>query len=100
LSAKEDWKDPKFKQFKVLTGPHAGLSEIRINVELFNPLRGKFEKRRFRPAVLWDEEDHLFTFLVGCEKSGRIYSPVNAFDLALRRKADMERGMGELCEHI
>ena len=33
LAAKEDWEnDSKFKQFKVLTGAHFGLSELRLNL--------------------------------------------------------------------
>jgi len=100
LAAREDWEDPKFEQFKVLTGPHSGLSELRLNLELFNPKLRKFQKRRFRPAGIWNKEDRVFIFLVGCEKSGRMYIPANAFDMALKRKADLEAGIGALCDHV
>ena len=95
LEATEDWRDTK--AFKELTRQHAGLGEIRFSVR--KRIRGREIVRRFRPVGLWIEGARQFTFLVGCEKSRGMYTPPNAFDLALRYKADLENGIGDICEH-
>ena len=94
LGATNDWTARGMEEFKILTGAHAGLSEIRINMKVNS------RKRRFRPVGLWSEEESLFIFLLGCEKSGRIHMPQNAFNLALHYKTQYEQGVGGLCEHI
>ena len=94
LGATEDWTARGVEEFKVLTGAHIGLSEIRINMDVNS------RKRRFRPVGIWSQEERYFIFLLGCEKSGRIYMPANAFNLALDYKAQYERGIGGLCEHV
>ena len=55
--------------------------------------------RRFRPVGIWREQEREFVFLIGCEKSGALYTPQNAFGLALGYKAKFERGEGGTSEH-
>jgi hypothetical protein len=100
LGATENWLDPPLGEFKVLTGRHAGLCEIRFDLEIFNPQSKKWTKRKFRPATIWFPEERSLVLLIGCEKSGRIYTPHNAFDLALEHKRQYEAGNGTLYEHF
>jgi len=96
LGATENWK--KAKAFKPLTREHRGLGEIRFTVRTG---RGRKEtKRRFRPVGMWREDAREFIFLIGCEKLPRgVLIPADAFELALRHKAKLERGEGDICEH-
>ena len=93
LAATEDWTHKRVKTFKILTGAHIGLCELRFTVEL----NGK--KRRFRPLGIWRKDSRDFILLGGLEKSGRIFIPPNAFELAFKRKAAFESGKGKLDEH-
>jgi hypothetical protein len=86
LAATEDWTDPRIDEFRVLTGRHFGLCEIRFDL-VINRV-----KRRFRPAGIWRPVQRDFILLLGCEKSGRIYKPQNAFDVALGYKSRFEQG--------
>jgi hypothetical protein len=95
LTATEDWR--KAKAFGVLRRQHAGLGELRFAVR--KKRHGKEVIRRFRPVGIWREEARGFVFLVGCEKARGVYTPANAFDLALAYKAKLERGEGDTCEH-
>lgn len=87
-------------EFKELTGPHAGLSEILFDVEMRTPGARKTSKRRFRPVGIFRELEREFIFLMGCEKSGRIYIPAGAFDTAMNYKVALEKGLGAIDEHI
>lgn len=93
LAATEDWTVKKFDGFKILTERHVGLGEIRFDLMLNR------KKRKFRPVGIWPPSGRDFMILLGCEKSGRIYTPLNAFDLALEYKAQFEQGRGTICEH-
>jgi hypothetical protein len=93
LAATEDWTHKRVKAFKVLTGPHAGLCEIRFTVERMR------RKRRFRPLGIWQKDSRNFILLGGLEKSGRMLIPSNTFDLALKYKAEFEQGKGKIYEH-
>jgi hypothetical protein len=95
----EDWTASDVEEFKRLEEPHVGLSEIRFQVDV--PRRGNRNpyKRHFRPAGLYRPEERDFVFLVGCEKSGRIYTPADAFDQALRYKTQFESGLGVTDDH-
>ena len=73
LAATEDWTDPELEEFKVLTGRHLGLGEIRFAIDVRPAGRRQF-KRRFRPVGIWPPEHLDFIILLGCEKSGRGYS--------------------------
>jgi hypothetical protein len=94
LAATEDWTHRRVKSFKILTGAHSGLCELRFTVE---PQPRK--KRRFRPLGVWRKDSRDFILLGGSEKSGRILIPPNAFDLALLYKAEFEAGKGKIYEY-
>jgi hypothetical protein len=92
LAATEDWTHRRVKAFKVLTGRHAGLCELRFTVEVDR------KKRRFRPLGIWRKDSRDFILLGSCEKSGRILIPSNAFELAVHYKAEFEGGRGRIRE--
>lgn len=93
-----DWLERRVRNFKVLTERHAGLSELIIDIDV--QVGKKRLKRHIRPAGIWRPECWDFILLIGAEKSGRNYNPLNAFDLALQYKAKFDNGIGSLCEHI
>jgi hypothetical protein len=93
LAATEDWIHKRVKAFKVMTGAHVGLCELRFTVIT------QRRKRRFRPLGVWQKDSRNFVLLGGFEKSGRELIPSNAFALALTYKADFEAGKGRLDEH-
>jgi hypothetical protein len=86
LRATKDWT--KRKEYKALTEKHVGLSELRF----------KTNKVQYRPVGVCKVESREFVFLLGCEKSGRIYRPPNALDSALELKKMFEQGLGEVHE--
>jgi hypothetical protein len=94
LGETEDWTTPNVLEFKVLKDRHIGLGEIRFNLEL-NGI-----KRRFRPVGIWPPSGNTFIVLLGCEKSGRIYIPNEAFDLALKYKRWYEQQRGGIREYF
>src|SRR5260370_26953269 len=95
----EQWESAE--QGKRLKGRHAGLCEVKF----------KIGKRKFRPVgfiSIFPVEDELnntfsageFVLILGCEKSGRIYIPNNAFDTALELQAlYLEQSKGNIHEH-
>jgi len=100
LAGTKEWTDSSrtrslVKAFGVLTGKHAGLCELR-----FYTLSKPSTKRRFRPAGIWRPDDREFIILLVCEKSGRIYTPLNAFDTALKYKSELEQGRGYIDDHF
>jgi hypothetical protein len=98
LQGTDNWTEPEISTFKELTEKHVGLSEIRFSIKA-----GRWSpQRRFRPVGLYRPQQRDFIFILGCEKKmgGLIYIPLNAFDSALKYKADFENGKGELCEHL
>lgn len=99
LRGTEDWKGKRVKEFKELHRLHPGLSEIKFEVEAKHPDGRKYQ-RHFRPAGIWRPQHRDFIILLGCEKSGRIYTPLNAFDTAMRHKADFEHGQGRTHERL
>ncbi len=99
LAGIEVWDDPELEQFKVLTGPHVGLGEIRFEVE--QQVGTKRKKRKFRMLGIWPPPiEREFVMLGGLEKSGRSPTPTNAFELAMKYKADFERDEGRTCDHF
>jgi hypothetical protein len=70
------------------------LCEIRFTVE-----QDRKKKRRFRPLGIWRKDSRDFILLGAFEKSGRMLIPANAFDLALRAKAEFEEGKGRIYEY-
>lgn len=100
LRATEEWRDRAVKEFKQLSGVHAGLSEILFDVEVKTAGARKVTKRKFRPVGVFREAEREFIFLMGCEKSGRIYIPTDAFGTALKLKAALDKGLGAIDEHV
>jgi hypothetical protein len=98
LEGSEDWTEMQgFKYFE--TGPFAGLSELRFHVWERHPGTKRLAKRRFRIPGIWRSEEKLFILLGGCEKSGRIKIPQDAFEQAMKRKIDFEHGKGKIDDH-
>ena len=95
LAATADWT--KTKSFSALKRKHTGLGELRFSVRMKK--HGKEIVRRFRPVGIWREAAGEFVFLIGCEKAQGVYTPANAFDLALAYKDKLEQGEGDVCEH-
>jgi hypothetical protein len=92
LSATVDWTDAK--SFKVLTKNHIGLGEMRFRLD-GPPIR------RFRPVGIWPPlVEREFILLVGCEKRRYVYTPADAFTLALEYKRRLEAGIGETHEYV
>jgi hypothetical protein len=84
LSIAEGWRG--MKEFKMLG---RGIGEVRFksgNVQ-YRPM-GSFEGER------------IFALLVGSTKKQNIYSPPDAFDLALKRRKLYKQGEGRLRERI
>ncbi len=93
LKAETDWTDTK--AFKVLKRNHAGLGEIRFQLE--GP-----ELRRFRPVGIWPPIiEGEFIVLLGCEKlRNGVLIPNEAFTLALDYKRRWENGEGAIHDYI
>jgi len=85
LSITEDWRG--MSEFKVLGG---GLGEIRFR-------SGNIQ---YRPAGYFGPGARCFSIYVGCHKKGEIYKPPDAFDLAAKRRALVQRGEARLRERI
>jgi len=100
LRATDDWTASEVKEFKLLSAAHAGLAEIVFDVEVRKAGARKVSKRKFRPVGVFRPEEREFIFLLGCEKSGRIYIPSDAFEKALKLKAAFEKGLGAIDDHI
>jgi len=90
-----DWEE--YEIGKLLHDRHDGLFEMKFRVG----------KRKFRPAgfILMhptdDGEMGEAILIIGCEKSGRIYVPNNAFDTALRlRNSYLNDNKGTIHEHF
>jgi len=86
LSITEDWRG--LPEFKCLG--RDGLCEIRF----------KAGNVQYRPAGCFGPGAKSFSIYVGCSKKGRIYSPADAFDLAIKRKSNVLRGEGFLRERF
>lgn len=95
------WETPEIQEFKILTGKHFGLSEVRFGVRPKRSER-KIPIRRFRPVGIYWPEQRAFGFVLGCEKKmrGSIYIPDKAFDLALDHKNEWQQGKGRFDEHV
>jgi hypothetical protein len=84
LSISADWRE--MKEFKHLG--REGLCEIRF----------KSGNVQYRPAGFFGPGEKCFSIYVGCKKKGGVYTPPDAFDLAIKRKSDVSRGRGSLRE--
>src|SRR5487761_1527528 len=76
LSATENWDNEDLKEFKVLTKKHVGLGEVRFHVNALARGAKHPHRRRFRPVGIWPPAvDREFVLILGCEKSGRTFTP-------------------------
>jgi hypothetical protein len=98
LRATEDWTASHVQEFKVLTGTHLGLGEIRFHIVIQRKGAKTTHRRRFRPVGPWPPKGSDFVILLGCEKSGRIYNPPYAFDAALVYAKELADGKGSTRE--
>jgi len=86
LSITEDWR---------------GLSEFdSLGRERLCEIRFRAEHVQYRPAGWFGPGPRCFSIYVGCQKKGRIYSPPDAFDLAMKRRSKVVRGEATLRERI
>src|ERR1017187_5582518 len=86
LSITEDWRG--LSEFDCLG--REGLCEIRF----------KAGKIQYRPTGFFGPGAKCFSIYVGCSKKGRIYTPPDAFDLAIKRKGKVARGEAFLRERF
>jgi hypothetical protein len=77
LSITEDWRG--LSEFDSLG--RDGLCEIRF----------KAAKIQYRPAGFFGPGIKSFSIYVGCSKKGNIYTPPDAFDLAIKRRGKVQR---------
>lgn len=85
LAITEDWRG--LKQFKML---QRGLGEIRF----------KTDNVQYRPAGFFGPGERTFSIYVGCTKKQNVYDPPDAFELARKRKANVDSGQGGLRERF
>lgn len=88
LAGTEDWRDSG--RTKPLHGKQRGFVEI-----LF-----KTSKVQYRPVGCYGPNRREFSLLVGCSKKQRVYTPPDAFDLAVKRWGLLQQGRGSLREHF
>jgi hypothetical protein len=88
LAGIDDWRDTH--EFKLLKGPYAGLGEIRFKVK----------NVQYRPTGMFGPGTRVFTILIGCHKKMGVYSPPNAFDLALKNRSLLKQKRGSTIEHF
>jgi hypothetical protein len=86
LSITADWRG--LSEFDCLG--RYGLCEIRF----------KAGKIQYRPAGFFGPGEKCFSIYVGCSKKGRIYTPPDAFDLAIKRKGKVARKEASLHERF
>ena len=86
LSIVEDWRE--MSEFDSLG--REGLCEIRF----------KSANVQYRPAGFFGPGAKCFSIYVGCQKKGKVYSPPDAFDLAIKRKGKVARREASLRERI
>lgn len=85
LSIAADWRG--LSEFKHL-GAWEGLCEIRF----------KSANVQYRPAGYFGPGSGCFSIYIGCSKKGNKYKPPDAFEKALKRKGQVERGEAKLNE--
>ena len=86
LSITEDWRD--LSEFKHLG--RDGLCEIRF----------KAANVQYRPTGFFGPGLRCFSIYVGCRKKGKVFTPPDAFDLALKRRGNVLRKEASLRERI
>jgi len=86
LAGIQRWHDRT--DFSMLGGKHAGLGEIRFKVA----------NVQYRPVGFYGEQRRSFVLLVGASKKQRVYTPPNAFDLAVTRKRLLDQNIARIKE--
>jgi hypothetical protein len=86
LAKIENWQMPEYRPLR--GKPFKGLSEIRFNVE----------KRKYRVIGLSRPIPKEYLLLIGCFHK-ESYEPHNALETAIRRKTEIETGIGRLEDH-
>lgn len=86
LSITEQWRG--MTEFESLG--REGLCEVRF----------KSGKIQYRPAGFFGPVAKCFSIYVGCYKKGKIFTPPDAFDLAIKRRSKVIRGEASLRERI
>lgn len=91
LSITEDWDEVKEKdrKYKELERDRVGLTQLMFKVK----------RKNFRPIGVLKRAAREFIFFGGCEKHPFWTVPANAFDQALRLKAQWEQDRGATREH-
>jgi hypothetical protein len=87
LSITEDWRE--------LPGMFEHLGRDRLCTIKF-----KAGNVQYRPAGSFGPGDKRFSIYVGCRKKGKVFTPPDAFDLAIERRAKVQRGEASLRERI
>ena len=99
LSQTDDWTEPPIEQFKVLTGRHAGLDEIRFYVDEREAGAARATRHRFRALGVLSRDTRTFVLIAVCEKQGMNTIPPLTFDRALTLRQTLKEGKGSIHEH-
>ena len=99
LSQTDDWTEPPIEQFKVLTGRHAGLDEIRFYVDEREAGAARATRHRFRALGVLSRDTRTFVLIAVCEKRGMNTIPPLTFDRALTLQQALKEGKGSIHEH-
>lgn len=84
---------------KPLTRQHVGLTELLVDIDVWAARAARGVKRRFRPVGVRNDDEGTFLFLGGCSKVGGMLDPITAFDDAMRRWDEWQRGLGKVHDH-
>lgn len=98
LAGTESWDDakPKRRKYKLLTGKHLGLCELKFIADH----RRFGVTHKYRAIGIWNQEAQEF-ILLGARQKWRLFTiPLDAFDTALRLKEYLDQRRGGLREHI
>ena len=78
-----------------------GMSEFKsLGRDRLCEIRFKAGKVQYRPAGFFGPGAKCFSIYVGCYKKGNVYTPPDAFDLAIKRREKVTRGEASLRERI
>jgi hypothetical protein len=87
LARQQQWTEP---HYKALSNVQAGLGEIRWNGN---------QRKQLRLLGWRGPNSGQYTLLLGCSHKQDRYTPTSALETAAQHLRDLERGIGETCEH-